>query len=82
MGKVSDQLFLGSKTEEEIALSSDPDYETWTEKLDEQFRKEFGNDTGGSAIQAESTKEPAKQIRKLQLSELRGHSRGGEAPPF
>ena len=41
MSKVMNQLFLGSKTEEEIALSSDHEYIEWTEELDEQFRKEF-----------------------------------------
>ena len=42
MSKVSNELFLGSETEEVAELlASDPEYMPWSEELEEQLQKEF-----------------------------------------
>ena len=45
MSKVMNELFMGSKLEEEIdseaCLNEDPEYIEWSEKLDEQFNEQF-----------------------------------------
>ena len=42
MSKVMSELFMGSKLEEEIAQSNDPDYILWSEQLEEQLNEQFG----------------------------------------
>ena len=43
MSRVSNELFMGSKTEEEIALSSDPEYEPWSKELEDGLEKQFSD---------------------------------------
>lgn len=46
MSKVMNQLFLGSKTEEEIELSNDPEYEEWSESVERQIETKEDKENG------------------------------------
>jgi len=81
MGKVCDALFTDTPLESAAdMLAGDPDYELWSDKVNEQFNDTFK--TSEDSAGASCAKGSDKQVRKVQVPELRGHSGSGKTPPF
>ena len=79
--KVKSEFFTDTDRENFDQIFGEPDYQEWSDDYDRRASHNSDN-SNQCPIKTKSTEGADKQVRELQVPELRGYSGGSKTAPF